>query len=55
MPCDRYKKKYEEQLDINEKLIIQMNKLDKQNKMIKQFLLNTNENQMKIIEMLKNK
>jgi|TARA_S200002703_G_scaffold154416_1_gene157157 hypothetical protein len=54
MPCDRYKKKYEEQLEINEKLIIQFKKLKLENLQMKKILLELSENQKKIIEVLKN-
>jgi len=54
MPCDRYKKKYEEKLKINEKLIIQLKKLKLENLKMQKILLELQQTQEKIIEVLKN-
>jgi hypothetical protein len=54
MPCDRYKKKYEEQLEINEKLVIQLKKLKLENLKMQKILLELQQTQEKIIEVLKN-
>lgn len=54
MPCDRYKKKYEEQLNINEKLHYQIKKLKLENLQMKKILLELHQTQEKIIEILKN-
>jgi hypothetical protein len=52
MPCDRYKKKYEEQLEINEKLHYQIKKIKLENLKIKKLILELHENQSKIVEFL---